>query len=144
MTLSGLGKFNWVAIAVLAVAAVPFAAKRELTPTPANLTASWNYNYVPQPPCADAQASNCIDHFEVEDITDSEKSVLIKTVSNPTSSGSNAKVQTSFTYGPPFGIRTISVIAVARDHGGKRVTSNPYAARVTVNVQPHAKLSLPF
>jgi hypothetical protein len=110
-----------------------------------NVTASWSYDYGPEPACSATQTTNCIDHFEVEDITNQQSFVSIQEVPNPrTVIGKVDHISTSFKYGPPFGQRTISVIAVGKDPKGKRVTSNPFAARVTVSILPGAKTSLVF
>ena len=111
----------------------------------ANVTASWSYDYGPEPACSAPRTTNCIDHFEVEDITNQQRFVLIQEVPNPrTVTGKVDHISTSFKYGPPFGQRTISVIAVGKDPKGKPVTSNPFAARVTVTILPGAKTSLVF
>jgi len=111
----------------------------------ANVTASWTYDYGPMPSCSEGLATNCIDHFEVLDISDREKKVVIRFVGNPKSAvGKVSKISTDFKYGPPFGQRTISVIAVGRDPNGARVTSDPDAARVTVSISPNARMSLAF
>lgn len=107
----------------------------------ASVTASWTYDYAPEPACSEARSKVCIDHFEVLDIT-SEDFVLITRVANPTpAAGKVNNISTTFKYGPPFGQRTISVIAVGRDLKGDRVTSNPYAARGTASIRPHATVS---
>jgi len=111
----------------------------------ANVTASWSYDYGPEPACSATQTTNCIDHFEVQDITNQQSFVLIQKVSNPpTVIGKVDHISTSFKYGPPFGQRTISVVAVGKDPKGERVTSNPFAARVTVTIRPGVKASLVF
>ena len=111
----------------------------------ANVTATWSYNYSPEPACSETQIAACIDHFEVEDITNQQSFVLIQRVSNPSPAvGKVDHISASFKYGPPFGQRTISVIAVGKDPNGARVTSNPFAARVTVTVRPGAKIALAF
>jgi len=49
-------------------------------------------------------------------ITDPNKTLVIQSVSNPKPAvGKVNKVSTDFKYGPPFGQRTMSVIAVGRD-----------------------------
>jgi hypothetical protein len=111
----------------------------------ANVTATWSYDYSPEQACSAAQTISCIDHFEVQDITNQQNFVLIQKVPNPSAAvGKVDHISTSFKYGPPFGQRTISVIAVGKDPNGARVTSNPFAARVTVTVRPGAKIALVF
>jgi len=97
------------------------------------------------PSCSARRATNCIDHFEVLDISDRKKTVVIRSVDNPKAAvGKVGKISADFKYGPPFGQRTISVIAVARDPNGARITSDPDAARVTVSIHPSARMSLAF
>jgi hypothetical protein len=111
----------------------------------ANVTASWSYDYGPMPACSETRTIDCLDHFEVLDITDPNKTLVIQSVSNPKPAvGKVNKVSTDFKYGPPFGQRTMSVIAVGRDRDGVRITSSPYAARVTVSIPPRVKMSLVF
>jgi hypothetical protein len=110
-----------------------------------NVTATWSYDYGPEPGCSATQTTNCIDHFEVQDITNQQSFVLIQKVPNPsTVIGKVDHISTSFKYGPPFGQRTVSVIAVGKDPKGERVSSNPFAARVIVTIRPSAKISLVF
>src|SRR4029077_15368809 len=107
----------------------------------ANVRASWTYDYAPEPACSAARLTNCIDHFEVLDITKKDF-VVITSVSNPNpATGKVDNISTTFKYGPPFGERTISVVAVGKDPKGDRVTSNPYAARGTASIRPHATVS---
>jgi hypothetical protein len=110
-----------------------------------NVTATWSYDYGPEPACSLTQNNNCIDHFEVEDITDQHNFVLIQRVPNPDKVfGKVDHISVSFKYGPPFGQRTISVIAVGKDSTGERVTSNPFAARATANILPRTQVSFVF
>jgi len=111
----------------------------------ATVTASWAYDYGPQPACAAPVDVTCIDHFEVQDISDQLHMSLVKEVANPSpATGKVDRISVSFKYGPPFGVRTISVIAVGRDAHGARVTSNPFAARQSITIWPFAKSSLLF
>jgi hypothetical protein len=45
-------------------------------------------------------------------------------------------ISDEFSYGPPFGLRTIAVVAVARDENGTITASNPFAARKDVEIRP--------
>jgi hypothetical protein len=108
-----------------------------------SITVSWSYDYGPEPACSATRTDNCIDHFEVEDITDQDKMASIRSVSNPGQPiGKVNDISATFRYGPPFGKRTIGVIAVGRDPKGDRVTSNPFAARVTESIWPSVMKSL--
>jgi hypothetical protein len=111
----------------------------------ATLTASWTYDYNPEPACSVMRTISCIDHFEVQDITDQRNMVLIKKVSNPENPmGKIERISIAFRYGPPFGQRVIAVIAVGRDQKANRIASNPFAARTLVTIRPRRQLSLLF
>jgi hypothetical protein len=107
------------------------------------VTVSWSYDYTRQPACSSSRANNCIDHFEILDYTDSQHPKLLRSVPNPpNAAGKIDNISDEFTYGPPFGLRTIVVVAVARDENGTISTSNPFAARKDVEIKPkvaHAK-----
>ncbi len=108
----------------------------------ANVRASWTYDYAPEPACSTTHSTNCIDHFEVLDIT-SQNFALITSIPNPSpATGKIDNISVTFKYGPPFGQRTISVVAVGKDPQGGRVTSNPYAARATASIRPGATVSI--
>jgi hypothetical protein len=107
----------------------------------AHVTLIWSYDYGPTPACSETRATDCIDHFEIMDITAQKKRLVIPSVSNPnTAVGKVDKISAEFKYGPPFGLRTMSVIAVKRNRNGYRVTSDPYAARISVFIRPFLRL----
>ena len=45
-------------------------------------------------------------------------------------------ISDEFSCGPPFGLKTIVVVAMARDKDGAIITSNPFAARKDVEIRP--------
>ena len=103
----------------------------------ARVTVSWSYDYTPQPACSVVRAKDCIHHFEIIDYTNPQKPKLLRTVANPKNAeGEVDNISDSFSYGPPFGLRTIVVVAVARDKNGAMITSNPDAARKDVEIKP--------
>jgi hypothetical protein len=111
----------------------------------ANVTATWSYDFGPMPVCSSSLSTGCIDHFEVEDITNQRQIKKIYSAENPKQvAGKVDSISVSFKYGPPFGQRTIGVIAVGRDLKGNRITSNPYAARAVVTIRPGARMALSF
>jgi hypothetical protein len=111
----------------------------------ATLTATWSYDYSLSPPCSAAQPVDCIDHFEVLDITNQEKQRVIEIVQNPpASTGKTEGIAARFKYGPPYGELTISVVALKRQKDGTLIGSNPYAARATVRLRPGVKSSVLF
>jgi hypothetical protein len=103
----------------------------------AKVTVSWSYDYTAQPACSAERVKDCIDHFEIIDYTDPQNPKPLRKVVNPEKAAGRAdNISDSFSYGPPFGLRTIVVVAVARDENGVMVTSNPYAARKDVEIKP--------
>ena len=109
------------------------------------VTAAWSYDFARDPACSGALQKSCIDHFEIKDITNEQKLVLIQKVPNPNPAvGKMDNISSVFKYGPPFGQRMICVIAVGFDSKGKEVTSNPYSARVPVFIRPRANLAVAF
>jgi hypothetical protein len=103
----------------------------------ATVTVSWSYDYAAQPACSATRAKSCIDHFEIIDYTDPQEPKPLRKVANPEqAAGRVDNISDSFSYGPPFGLRTIVVVAVARDEHGALVRSNPFAARKDVEIRP--------
>lgn len=106
------------------------------------LTVSWSYDYTAQPACSSSRVNSCIDHFEILDYTDPQHPTLLRTVPNPPNAGGKVdNISDEFSYGPPFGQRTVAVVAVARDGNGttsKSTTSNADAARKDVEIRPKA------
>jgi len=111
----------------------------------ANVTASWSYDYGPLPACSPARATDCIDHFEIKDITRQDDPIPIQMVNNPTPAfGKIDGITTKFQYGPPFGQITFSVVAVKREQNGSFITSNPFSAKATVTIRPRTRMSVLF
>lgn len=102
----------------------------------ATVIATWSYDYTPLPACSATRATNCIDHFEVLDITSQDFSNLASAPNPPSPVGRIDRISVTFKYGPPFGQRTIAVIAVGKGPAGLRTSSNPYAARATALIRP--------
>jgi hypothetical protein len=105
----------------------------------AQVTVSWSYDYTRQPACSSSRTNSCIDHFEILDYTDAQHPKLLRTVPNPSNAAGRVdNISDEFSYGPPFGARTITVVAVARDENGTisaSSTSNPFAARKDVEIK---------
>jgi hypothetical protein len=99
------------------------------------VTVSWSYDYTRQPACNSSRTNDCVDHFEILDYTDSHRPKLLRRVPNPTNAVAKVdNISDEFSVGPPFGLRTIVVVAVARDENGTITTSNPFAARKDVEI----------
>src|SRR5208282_2139921 len=109
------------------------------------VTATWSYDFARDPACSAAQQKSCVDHFEVKDITNEQRLELIQKVPNPSPAvGKVNNISSVFKYGPPFGNRMICVVAVGFDSKGNQVTSNPYAARVSIFIRPRSNLAVVF
>jgi hypothetical protein len=103
---------------------------------PATVTMTWSYDYGPDPACNETRTTNCVDHFEVKDITAGP--VLLQRVDNPHQAYQAVNdITATFSLGPPYGVRTLAVAAVGRDGSGQAVASNLHAAEVQVMVVPH-------
>jgi hypothetical protein len=123
-----------VVVSVFPVIAIALSYSGALA---ARVTASWSYDYTRQPACSSTRVNDCIDHFEILDYTESRHPKLLCTVANPADAiGKVDNISDEFSYGPPFGLRTIVVVAVARDEKGVVIASNPYAARKDVDIRP--------
>jgi hypothetical protein len=121
-----------VTAGVLPLIAILLAYSRALA---TRVTVSWSYDYTRQPACNSSRTNDCIDHFEILDYTDSQDPKLLRRVSNPPNAVSKVdNISDEFSYGPPFGLRTIVVVAVARDENGTITKSNPFAARKDVEI----------
>ena len=79
--------------------------------------------------------ADCIDHFEVWDVTSSPKKLA--TVALPTPADS--PVSFSFKVGPPYGSRKWSAVAVAKDGTTSDMTAPQ--SQGTVSVRPGAPAS---
>jgi hypothetical protein len=103
----------------------------------AQVRVSWSYDYGQQPACGTARANDCIDHFEILDYTNPQEPKLLRRVENPRNARDKVdNISEVFPYGPPFGRRTIVVVAVALDKQGVMISSEPRAARQDVEIRP--------
>lgn len=127
-------KHGLAAATVLVLLGIGLASSKVLV---RKITVRWSYDYSRQSACSLGRVKDCIDHFEIQDLTDQENPKVLRIVANPENAvGKVDNISDTFSYGPPFGLRTIAVIAVAKDQNGNRTTSNPYAARKDVQIQP--------
>lgn len=101
----------------------------------ATATGSFNFDFNSDPACSATITADCIDHFEVWDVTAAPKKLATVATPNPPA----ASVSFSFKVGPPYGARKWSAIAVAKDG-----TASDMAApqsQATVSVRPGAPAS---
>lgn len=101
----------------------------------ATATGQFNFDFASDPACSATVTTDCIDHFEVWDITTgSRKLATIAMPSNPAN-----PIQFSFKVGPPYGNRTWSAVAVAKD--GTTSDMQAPAAQKVIAVRPGAPAS---
>jgi len=101
----------------------------------ATATGSFNFDFSTDVPCSATVTANCIDHFEIWDVTTSP--AKLSTVALPSSPSS--PVSFSFKVGPPYGSRKWSAVAVAKD--GTQSDMTAPQSQSTVNVRPGAPAS---
>lgn len=95
------------------------------------LDLAFDYDYSTDPPCTATLTDDCIEGFEF-----SGESGLLQTIPNPQacidpaitncidSAGRAVGILINTVTGPPYGLQTFSVLAVARDGAGARVVSD--------------------
>ena len=101
----------------------------------ATATGTFNFDFASDPACSATVAADCIDHFEVWDVTSSPKKLASVALPSPTAS----PVSFSFKVGPPYGSRKWSAVAVAKDGTTSDMTAPQSLG--TVNVRPGAPAS---
>lgn len=110
----------------------------------ATATGQFTYDYSVDPPCAgNVNDKNCIDHFQIFDITAHPSDVVLTTIvpsTNPPLPTGITPVPFNFKVGAPYGTRKWAVVAVARDASGAMVSSDVTApaAQATIMVRPGA------
>jgi len=100
-------------------------------------SASFSYDFSADVPCTTTVTTDCVDHFEIWDITGTAKQV---SPSIPVPNPISASVAATFKVGPPYGTRKWSVIAVAKD--GTSSNINAASAQSTVQVRPGTPASV--
>src|ERR1043166_9159863 len=92
----------------------------------ATATGSFNYDFSQDPACADSTSKNCIDHFQIFDVTAHPSDVSLSAVvpPNTTNPSGVTSVPFNFKVGAPYGSRKWAVTAVARDASGAMVSSD--------------------
>ena len=101
----------------------------------ANATGSFNYDFASDPACSSTITGDCVDHFEIWDVTSSPKKLTTVSISSP----AVTPVNFNFKVGPPYGTRTWSAVAVAKDGTASDMTVPQ--SQSTVHVKPGAPAS---
>jgi hypothetical protein len=101
----------------------------------ATANGSFNFDFSSDPACSATVTADCIDHFEIWDVTSSPKKLSTVALPSPAAS----PVNFTFKVGPPYGSRKWSAVAVAKDGTTSDMTAPQ--AQGTVNVRPGAPAS---
>jgi len=96
----------------------------------ATATGSFNFDFTSDTACSATVTADCIDHFEVWDVTSNPKKLATVAVPAPAAS----PVNFNFKVGPPYGSRKWSAVAVAKDGTTSDMTAPQ--AQSMVNVRP--------
>jgi hypothetical protein len=94
----------------------------------ATANGSFNYDFTTDPACAATVTGDCIDHFEIWDVTATP--AKLATVAAPATPG--AAVTFNFKIGPPYGARKWSAVAVAKSGSTSDMAAPQSQATVTV------------
>ena len=121
----------WIAVAVLLVVGAwtcgAFAA---------TASGSFVYDFSKDVACSATVTADCIDHFEIWDVT----STPVKLSTVPLTSPPSSPIPFTFKIGPPYGARKWSAVSVAKD--GTASDINAAQSQNTINVRPGAPASL--
>jgi len=98
----------------------------------ATANGSFNFDFASDPACSAGVTVDCIDHFEIWDVTGPPKKLTTVALPNPAAS----PVNFNFKVGPPYGPRKWSAVAVAKDGTSSDMTAPQ--SQGTVNVRPGA------
>ena len=101
----------------------------------ATATGSFNFDFASDPACSATVTADCIDHFEVWDVTVTPRKLATVALPSPAASPINF----SFKVGPPYGSRKWSAVAVAKDGTTSDMTAPQ--SQGTVSVRPGAPAS---
>ena len=96
----------------------------------ATANGSFNYDFSTDPACTPTVPADCIDHFEIWDVTTTPQKLSSVTLPSPVASPINF----SFKVGPPYGARKWSAVAVSKSGTSSDMTAA--SSQATVNVRP--------
>jgi hypothetical protein len=103
----------------------------------ATANGSFNFDFNSDPACTSTVTTDCIDHFEIWDVTGTPKKISPSPI--PVPSPATSPVTFSFKVGPPYGGRKWSAVAVAKDGTTSDMTAPQ--SQATVQVRPGAPAS---
>jgi hypothetical protein len=101
----------------------------------ATATGSFNFDFASDPACSATVTADCIDHFEIWDVTGTPKKLATVALPSPATS----PISFNFKVGPPYGSRKWSAVAVAKDGTASDMTAPQ--SQNTVSVRPGAPAS---
>ena len=120
---------------LLAICAALLMASWTCEAFAATATGSFNFDFASDTACSATVTVDCIDHFEVWDVTSSPKKLAAVALPSPAAS----PISFSFKVGPPYGSRKWAAVAVAKD--GTTSDMNAPQSQGTVAVRPGAPAS---
>jgi len=98
----------------------------------ATASGSFNFDFATDPACSATVTADCIDHFEIWDVTATPQKLATVALPSPPA----PSVSFSFKIGPPYGSRKWAAVAVAKNGTTSDMTAAQ--AQATVAVRPGA------
>jgi len=102
----------------------------------ADVTMTWTYDFTGGKVCSATVTSNCFEKFETGTLAGTTFTKLSDVPLPPNPTGIVTGISSNFQYNSDFGSKTLSVIMVAKDNAGVRITSHPEGAKVDVVIPP--------
>lgn len=99
----------------------------------ATANGSFSYDFTTDVACSATVVTDCVDHFEIWDVTSTPKKIAT------ISSSGVSPVTFSFKIGAPYGARKWSAVAVTKDGTSSDMQSS--SSQAIVNVRPGAPAS---
>lgn len=106
----------------------------------ADVTVTFDYDFTGGQKCSPTVTANCYDHFESGILNGNL--LTMATIPLPVGTGNVTGISGTFTNNDHFGQQKVSVVMVAKDGSGARVTSDPSLCYVTVLLRPHKPVNL--
>ncbi len=106
----------------------------------ADVTVIFDYDFTNGVKCSPTVTTNCYDHFEAGILNTTL--VTMSSIALPAGNGVVTGITGGFTNNDHFGNQKVSVVMVAKDADGARITSDPNLCFVTVVLRPHKPVNL--
>lgn len=106
----------------------------------ADISVTFDYDFTGGTRCSATVTANCYDHFEAG-ILDGNLETMA-TIPLPAGTGNVTGISGTFSNNDHFGQQKVSVVMVAKDALGARITSDPNLCFVSVVLRPHKPVNL--